>query len=289
MNQFILKGQDVSIHFNDINSPLIEKSLSYQDSHQQVLARGDEISDRDTSRGREVTVTLEQNADGSEQLFTLLIPRLRIGAGDQAVGFRTVGLLTRRGASSRPQTGGQSDTYECVSLSGKMVMVPEGAQLRQQEGGTAQEFPEARSFQGITPERFELKGEGVELNLDMNLSTGAPKALHYRDSSSEVDAGAEEIRWSRDEYGVLVTIKLDQFRRRTVDPGTIFFSLLVPRTSGAAVQPISTKGFRTVSRMPPRSEAKGQLQTYEVVNLEGRAIIFVQRAAEESARSSAPV
>ncbi|WP_225410259.1 hypothetical protein [Stigmatella hybrida] len=122
---------------------------------------------------------------------------------------------------------------------------------------------------GFTANTFAVRNRRISVTFSATSITGEP-LLHYRDGQREVSARGDDIRQAETEIGTLVSITLEP----DADAGALLFTVLIPRVSLAAAlssQALSTVGFLTRSRLPPRLPANVQLQTYEVEALKGTA------------------
>lgn len=68
-------------------------TFSYQDAELEISVNGDDITRADSPLGELVTVTLQHIPDAFIRTFTLLVPKIRLGFGDQ-VAFDTLGVET---------------------------------------------------------------------------------------------------------------------------------------------------------------------------------------------------
>jgi hypothetical protein len=92
--------------------------LSYQDAHQTLSFRGDEIRAVATEIGTLVTVFLVRSVDTGSTTFSLLIPSVGLDATNSAR-IRTEGITTIHRFSVIPAfKNGQRDNYTVTGLSG---------------------------------------------------------------------------------------------------------------------------------------------------------------------------
>ena len=114
----------------DITGPIVlsyarssitgDPRLSYSDAELTRQFSGREITRVDTPAGEVVTVTLEEVVDAFVRTFTILVPKVQIGIGDQveldAVGIETID----RGGAFVPAPGpeGTLQTYRVHDLHG---------------------------------------------------------------------------------------------------------------------------------------------------------------------------
>ncbi|ADO71873.1 hypothetical protein [Stigmatella aurantiaca] len=120
---------------------------------------------------------------------------------------------------------------------------------------------------------FSLRNRRISVTFSATSITGAP-LLHYQDRQREVNARGEDIRQVVTEIGTVVSITLEP----DADAGSLIFSVLIPRvslTATGSTQAVSTVGFLTRSRLPPRLPVNVQLQTYEQETLNGSATFVV--------------
>lgn len=138
---------------------------------------------------------------------------------------------------------------------------------------TAQTAASKIAPQGLPPNLFELHNRRVTVSFSATSITGDP-LMNFKDRQHEVNARGEEIRQQETELGTLVTITLEP----DADAGSLLFTLVIPRavlqTPGTTLA-ITTPGFYTRSRLPPRLPASVQLQTSEVMELKGTASFIV--------------
>ena len=91
--------------------------LLYAGPHGERTYPDEEIDARHTELGREVTVTLQADADKDTVNLTLLIPPVRVGA-EGAAPLETVAVLTTMLSPVLGPPFGQDYRYEVVALSG---------------------------------------------------------------------------------------------------------------------------------------------------------------------------
>lgn len=100
-------------------------TFSYQDAELEISVNGDDITRADSPLGELVTVTLQDVPDAFIRTFTLLVPKIRLGFGDQ-VAFDTLGVETidRSGAFTLPPgPAGVLQTYRSHQLHGDAQVV----------------------------------------------------------------------------------------------------------------------------------------------------------------------
>lgn len=115
-NQFTITGPIVINYAR--TSFTGEPRFSYKDAELALNFSGDEITQQDTPLGELVTVTLKDMipVDGPRRTFTLLVPKIRLGRGDQ-VSFDTLGIETTESAP-RIVSPGALQTYFSHQLEG---------------------------------------------------------------------------------------------------------------------------------------------------------------------------
>ena len=120
------------------------------------------------------------------------------------------------------------------------------------------------------PNLFELTGEYTRITYSTTSITGQPQ-FHYHDQKRDVNVTGDEIRLLETEIGTLVTVTLEVIP----DLHTLTVSLLVPEINlnEGNESPLSTQAILTTHRTSIGGPGlvEGQLQTYEVVALEGTA------------------
>jgi hypothetical protein len=94
--------------------------LLYAGPHGERSYPGEEIDARDTELGREVTVTLQADADKDTVNLTLLIPPVRVGE-QGAAPLETVAVLTTMLSLLTGPPAGQDYRYEVLSLRGRAL------------------------------------------------------------------------------------------------------------------------------------------------------------------------
>lgn len=120
------------------------------------------------------------------------------------------------------------------------------------------------------PNLFELTGEYTQVTYSTTSITGQPQ-LHYQDQQRDLTFTGGDIRSLASEIGALVTVTLEVIP----DLHTLTLTLLVPEINlnEESERSLSTVAILTThltSIGGPRL-VEGQLQTYEVVALEGTA------------------
>jgi hypothetical protein len=120
------------------------------------------------------------------------------------------------------------------------------------------------------PNFFQLAGGYTQITYSTTSITGQPQ-FHYQDQQRDINVTGGDIRSLETEIGTLVTVTLEVIP----DLHTLTVSLLVPQinlTEGNE-SPLSTPAILTSHRTSIGGPGlvEGQLQTYEVVALEGTA------------------
>lgn len=109
------------IQINYSSSSITGKPLlSYNDSELDLNFAGDDITRTDSSLGELVTVTVQMVPDAFVRIFTLIVPSIRLAAGEQ-VEFGTLSIETtdRSGAFVAPSgPAGVLQVYQVHQMSG---------------------------------------------------------------------------------------------------------------------------------------------------------------------------
>ena len=120
------------------------------------------------------------------------------------------------------------------------------------------------------PTLFQLAGGYTQITYSTTSITGQPQ-FHYQDQQRDISVTGEDIRSLETEIGTLVTVTLEVIP----DLHTLTVSLLVPQINlnEGNESPLSTPAILTTHRTSIGGPGlvEGQLQTYEVVALEGTA------------------
>jgi hypothetical protein len=116
-NIYQLTGPHLSITYSTTSIDG-QPHLSYQDAHQTLNFRGEQIRAVSTEIGTLVTVNIRMTVDTGSTSFSVLLPRVSLDNTRQAP-VRTEGITTIHRRSPIPAFNhGQLDTYTVVSLSG---------------------------------------------------------------------------------------------------------------------------------------------------------------------------
>ena len=120
------------------------------------------------------------------------------------------------------------------------------------------------------PNFFQLAGGYTQITYSTTGITGQPQ-FHYQDQQRDINVTGGDIRSLETEIGTLVTVTLEVIP----DLHTLTVSLLVPEINlnEGNESPLSTLAILTTHRTSIGGPGlvEGQLQTYEVVALEGTA------------------
>ena len=120
------------------------------------------------------------------------------------------------------------------------------------------------------PNLFQLAGGYTQITYSTTSITGQPQ-FHYQDQQRDVNVTGDDIRLLETEIGTLVTITLEVIP----DLHTLTVSLLVPEINlnEGNESPLSTQAILTThhTTIGGPGLVEGQLQSYEVVALEGTA------------------
>jgi hypothetical protein len=97
--------------------------FSYQDTHQSLSFRGDEIRTQETEIGTLVSVTLRRTVDTGSTSFSVLIPTVNLEQGHSAP-LSTEGITTIHRFSVVPAFNkGQTELYSAATLRGTAQFV----------------------------------------------------------------------------------------------------------------------------------------------------------------------
>jgi hypothetical protein len=116
-NLFRLQGDGTEVIYST-TSITGQPDFSYTGPQGQKQFTGDEIRTCDTELGTEVTVTLNQIADGDTKLFTVLLPAIELDER-AAVPIETWGITTTKASSIAGPPPGQQDSYAVSPLAGE--------------------------------------------------------------------------------------------------------------------------------------------------------------------------
>ncbi|MDF5739576.1 MULTISPECIES: hypothetical protein [unclassified Nostoc] len=121
-------GEKISINYST-TSFIGKPSFQYKDQKQTLNFAGDEIRTVETEIGTLVTVTIKKTVtiqkteDGDYTTFSLLIPRIKIGIGEE-VKVVTNGITTFNRFSTIPQLNQQQkQIYTIINLKGTAQFV----------------------------------------------------------------------------------------------------------------------------------------------------------------------
>lgn len=121
-NAFQLSGH--AIHIDYTTSGIDgQPHLSYHDPSRSLTFNGDQIETIETSLGSVVSVRIAGTIDTGWTSFSVLIPRMNIEQGEQAM-VHTVGITTIHRFSLIPSLNtGQLDRYTVTPLRGSASIV----------------------------------------------------------------------------------------------------------------------------------------------------------------------
>jgi len=122
-NVFDISGP---IHINYSRTSITgQPLLSYQDAALDLYFQGDEITRTDTPAGELVTVTVQIVPDALVRTMTLLVPTVRLSAGEE-LGLETIVIETTDRSSAfvpPPGPAGVLQTYRIHQLRGNAQYV----------------------------------------------------------------------------------------------------------------------------------------------------------------------
>ena len=116
---------------------------------------------------------------------------------------------------------------------------------------------------------FDLKGGNIQINYSTSGIDGKPH-FSYKEGKNTRNFSGDEIRIAETDLGTIVSVTTNM----TVDTGSTSFSVLIPNVNVTTSNKtsINTKGIETKHKFSPiPSFNKGQLDTYKVLNLNGKA------------------
>jgi hypothetical protein len=120
-----------------------------------------------------------------------------------------------------------------------------------------------------TPNLYQLSSDELVISYTTSNSNGQPQ-LDYQGPRGTLSFTGNDVRIEQTTLGTLITV----FLVRTVDTGSVTFTLLVPgvNLAGTGEQPIQTIAIETnnLFNILERNTAR-QTQTYQVYNLIGAA------------------
>ncbi|MFO0762949.1 MAG: hypothetical protein U0359_41320 [Byssovorax sp.] len=121
-NLYQLQGSNLHITYS--TSGIDGKAhFTYQDAHQTLSFRGDEIRTQETEIGMLVSVSLRRTVDTGSTTFTVLIPTVRLDQGHSAP-VSTEGITTIHRFSVIPAFNkGQTELYNVAGLRGTAQFV----------------------------------------------------------------------------------------------------------------------------------------------------------------------
>jgi hypothetical protein len=117
-NVYQLHAQHLSITYST-SGFAGRPSFEYQDAHQMLTFRDDEIRTADSEIGTLVTVTIRRTVDAGSTSFTLLLPRVNVAGPNQQAHIVTEGITTLHKFSIIPGLNqGQMELYMVTRLTG---------------------------------------------------------------------------------------------------------------------------------------------------------------------------
>ena len=121
-NLYQLQGESLHVTFS--TSGIDGKPhFTYQDRHETLNFRGDEIRSAETEIGTVVSVSIRRTVDSGSTTFSLLVPNVNLGK-DTNVHVVTLGITTVHRFSMIPAFNqGQTETYAVTTLNGSARMV----------------------------------------------------------------------------------------------------------------------------------------------------------------------
>jgi hypothetical protein len=124
-NHFELAGGSLEILYSASTDPTLSK-LQYRNGDQRAYFHGSDITTLATPAGTMVSVTIRRTVDMGYTALSLLIPRVRVGAGSNAP-VDTVAVITNHLPAIGPAlTTGQLDAYTFTPLQGTGACVESG-------------------------------------------------------------------------------------------------------------------------------------------------------------------
>jgi hypothetical protein len=121
-NLYQLQGKNLHVSYS--TSGIDGKPhFSYQDTHQSLSFRGDDIRTQETEIGTLVSVTLRRTPDSGSTTFSLLVPTVKLEQGHSAP-LSTEGITTLHRFSIVPAFDkGQTELYDVAPLRGTAQFV----------------------------------------------------------------------------------------------------------------------------------------------------------------------
>jgi hypothetical protein len=113
-------GRHVTVALNGIDG---KPHVTYQDAHQTLTFKGDEIRQLDGDLGLIVSVSIRRTVDAGSTSFSVFLPHVNL-PGEQTIPIRTEGITTVHRFSLVPALNtGQLDSYSVTSLHGTAAHV----------------------------------------------------------------------------------------------------------------------------------------------------------------------
>lgn len=121
-NLYQLQGRNLHVSYS--TSGIDGKAhFNYQDAHQSLSFRGDDIRTLETEIGTLVSVTLRRTIDSGSTSFSVLIPTVNLERGHSAP-LSTEGITTLHRFSMIPAFNkGQTELYSSTALKGTAQFV----------------------------------------------------------------------------------------------------------------------------------------------------------------------
>ena len=92
-NQFSLQSDTITVSYSSTSIAGVPQ-FTYRDLVREVSRSGDDIRREDTEIGTLVTIDVEAAPDAPTVSFSLVLPRINLGAGNQQVILQTLGVRT---------------------------------------------------------------------------------------------------------------------------------------------------------------------------------------------------
>jgi len=113
-------GRHVTVALNGVDG---QPHFTYQDTHQTLTFKGDEIRQLDGDLGLVVSVSIRRTIDSGWTSFSVVLPHVNL-PGEQVIPIQTEGITTVHRFSLVPALNtGQLDTYTVTSLHGTAARV----------------------------------------------------------------------------------------------------------------------------------------------------------------------
>jgi hypothetical protein len=118
-NQFSLQSDTITVSYSSTSIAGVPQ-FTYRDLIREVSRSGDDIRREDTEIGTLVTIDVEAAPDAPTVSFSLVLPRINLGEGNQRVILQTFGVRTTDFTTAflPGPILGQGQTYEVFDLRG---------------------------------------------------------------------------------------------------------------------------------------------------------------------------